>query len=740
MRPARTLDAAPGFRFPGRPAPGPGWPSRMGKVYAQMISPRSVLTLLFRHKWMAAGLFAALFAPAALVTFALPEIYQSDARLLVKIGRENITQDLGILEPSIAAKTQALLDEVKSEIHILKSRPVLDSIVNEIGAERILGDGAPEASPESAGPGFSPKALLVRAGLVYAKPPHEAAAAALLDNVGTALEENTIRLSYQSGDPALARDVLSSWIRHFLVHHIHVHESKATPEFFLEKTERIMGELVETNGKLKQLYAEHGILSAPMQKELLLQRLNDIQIRMNGAEVEIERSAARAATLAAELGGIPPRSGVSETAGKASAEAAALKAQLVQLRLEEQDLLKKYPPGHRLVETAANKIAIAQTALDGEGQAKTETTTAFNPLYLALREELELENARLASLRESRNRMVDIRGRIEDELAYLIGREPDFEHLERNLEALENEYLEYYDNYQKAVISKQLDLYQVSNISVIQDPALPAAPAKPNRPLNLVLGALFALGAAVSSVFVRGFFLDDTVNSDEEIRLGLGVPVVGSVPALRGAPSAARDVQYGKSILYLYKNIQKLANPDRGTLIQIAGPGRNEGKTALIRELARVGAEQYRRRVLLLDWRNGEGGDFRPHAVAMEDFTEDWRPPAGVHLFRMDLFSRDHVAGNGFIFRARDHFARLRDRFDLILCELHPDSQTLADIIDYTPLMDGVLVVIEAERTRRPRAEHLIAMLNDHRANVMGAVLNKRRHHIPAAVYNKFFA
>lgn len=60
-----------------------------------------------------------------------------------------------------------------------------------------------------------------------------------------------------------------------------------------------------------------------------------------------------------------------------------------------------------------------------------------------------------------------------------------------------------------------------------------------------------------------------------------------------------------------------------------------------------------------------------------------------------------------------------------------PLSQALA------PSVDGVVLVIEAERTRAAIAEAARDALISAGANVLGVVLNKRRYHVPKAIYDR---
>jgi Mrp family chromosome partitioning ATPase len=81
-----------------------------------------------------------------------------------------------------------------------------------------------------------------------------------------------------------------------------------------------------------------------------------------------------------------------------------------------------------------------------------------------------------------------------------------------------------------------------------------------------------------------------------------------------------------------------------------------------------------------------------------------------------------------------DLWRDLRERFADIAIDLpSPAASRLGMAI--APSCDGVVVVLEAEKTRVPVATNLVANLRAVRANVLGTVLNKRRFHLPARIY-----
>ena len=76
----------------------------------------------------------------------------------------------------------------------------------------------------------------------------------------------------------------------------------------------------------------------------------------------------------------------------------------------------------------------------------------------------------------------------------------------------------------------------------------------------------------------------------------------------------------------------------------------------------------------------------------------------------------------------------LRSRFDDIVLDLPASSVSRIGLMT-APHCDGVVVVIEAEKSRAPVVENLIANLLAVHAPVLGTVLNRRRFYLPQRVY-----
>jgi protein-tyrosine kinase len=86
--------------------------------------------------------------------------------------------------------------------------------------------------------------------------------------------------------------------------------------------------------------------------------------------------------------------------------------------------------------------------------------------------------------------------------------------------------------------------------------------------------------------------------------------------------------------------------------------------------------------------------------------------------------------------RMNERMAELRSSFDYLLIDA-PPLNTYADAVVFGRLSDGVVLVLEANATRREAALRVAESLRATKIPVLGAVLNKRTFPIPAMLYKR---
>jgi protein-tyrosine kinase len=79
---------------------------------------------------------------------------------------------------------------------------------------------------------------------------------------------------------------------------------------------------------------------------------------------------------------------------------------------------------------------------------------------------------------------------------------------------------------------------------------------------------------------------------------------------------------------------------------------------------------------------------------------------------------------------------QLKERFDFVILDAPPVT-LYSDSISLCSKVDGVISVVEAEKTRWEVAEGAKERLKAAGARILGGVLNKRKYHIPQSIYKQ---
>ncbi len=498
------------------------------------ISLRDIIFVLFRHKWKIFFVFVFLFSAVTAATYLMTKVYRSEAKLLIRLGRENLSVDPSISGPTVNLN-QSRESEVNSEMAILTSRYLAEQLVNQMGDDTILGIDRENGVQQKQSPDTGPaakikgalKSFLTTAEIVPDLEPHERAIKEVLSNLSVEVEKytNIINLTYDAPEPDTARAIMQNLMDLYLERHIEVYAAQASPDFFESQTQKVRKTLEEREEVLAEFRRQHGIVSMDRQQEILLQQISDLENQLEEAVSAIGGGTARVAALEKTLAGRDVIHELSRTTGRTNYAADDLKERLMTLRLQESDLAARYPDGYRPLLEVRDQIKQVETALAQEDPTLTEITTGLDTNYQQLALSLETERAQLEADRARYEKLQNALQTQQNALNQLAAREVELERLTRDMQLAEQEYSEYRNNLQRANISAALDVDQVSNVSIVQPATLPLEPVKPNKPLNLALGMFLGLFGGVTIAFLLQY-LDDSLQTEEDVERRLGIPVL----------------------------------------------------------------------------------------------------------------------------------------------------------------------------------------------------------------------
>jgi uncharacterized protein involved in exopolysaccharide biosynthesis len=516
--------------------------SRPGKEVE--LSVRGLLGILFRQKWKILLFFGFTVAGVALATLVLPEIYQAEAKLMIKIGRESLSVDPGV-EGETVPLSQSRQNEIFSEISILKSRYVIEKAVEKIGPEQFFEpadgpDPVRKASMKTVGASFAPLKALIRfpepapraPGSPETKPEDLRSRAADIVARGLSVENERnsyiLRLTFPSPEPTLARSVLDAVIDAYLAHHIKVHESQTPSRFFWEQARAAHHSLTGREEELRRFRARNGIGDFDRQKFLLVDRIGELERDIHAAAVQRKASGARISSLEESRNESPAVVEISRVSGKVNPAIHQIKTRLVDLRLKEADLAARYADGHRTLIDIRSQIRLAEAALGKEAGNDIEVMRGLNvnrqTLELDLVNERSVLNAQIARERVLRAELRDAR----EQMDAFISHEGRLTGLKRDIEINQGKYLKYMEKFQQASISEKLDTDRISNVSLVQPPSVGRKPVKPKKALNIGLGLVLGLFGGVALGFAWDYF-DDAIKTREDVEKLLEIPVLLSV-------------------------------------------------------------------------------------------------------------------------------------------------------------------------------------------------------------------
>jgi protein-tyrosine kinase len=201
-----------------------------------------------------------------------------------------------------------------------------------------------------------------------------------------------------------------------------------------------------------------------------------------------------------------------------------------------------------------------------------------------------------------------------------------------------------------------------------------------------------------------------------------------------------------KGMLVLFQRIEALLPDMNNKIIQFIGSKQGEGTSTVAREFARTLAFSIGKKVLLID-----ADRFHPshrHSFGIQ-YEEGWQEiisnkhpvENAIHCFESsNLFlcpSSNTTRSTPELFdtRVMDPFLDvIRQQFDFLIIDSTPITDS-PDGLAIAPKTDGVIIVVEAEKTKWTIIENLKQQIQNVGGNVLGIVFNKRNYHIPNFIY-----
>ncbi len=529
----------------------------MATVNRSNLSLRDVYQAVFRHKRIVLSVFLTVMTCAVLATAFGSRVYRSEGKLFVRLGRENLVLDptatLG--QGSMVAMQQSRENEITSVAELLKSRGLLEKVVDAIGPRVILANEDLAADVDSSTAGLSggqvassPSWYVALFNSVRTCWRHLAGTASLSDRDRAVLKlaerlsiepvrkSNIVEISGETGSPELSQAVVAKIIEFYLQEHLRVNRVHGSHEFLTVQATQLREELSQAEGLLRDLKNSTGLVSPAGQREILVARIGRLDDELLQTNNEMIAAQSRARQLRETLAGLPKDEVTAQTAGFSNEGTDTMRSQYYALQVAEQEARAKYTADHPRFQEIVRQSEEARRILDREERVRTQTTTTQSKVFEEVRLALVQQEPVISSLRAKADKLSTELVTLRGDLRTLNENELRIARLQREVELKDTNYRRYATDLEQARIDQALETQRMSNISVAQPATLEPKPVRPRALLNLISGFAMALFSSLGLALMLES-LDHSLRTPEDIERRLELPALASIPRYHMAAS-----------------------------------------------------------------------------------------------------------------------------------------------------------------------------------------------------------
>ena len=644
-------------------------------------SLRDLLNLAFYYRGLTIKLASLILILGVIAAFVLPPSYQARARLLALNGVVYDLQTGGVSNarsmnvPTAADVEQQLLES--AELH-------RDVVKRELG-------------PGVTGEAFEKRLTEFEDHLKVTKL-----------ETGDVLE-----VTYRDRDPQVAASSLKALLSTYFEERAEILTSGRVA-FLTQQRDSMRAQLDKANSQIEAYEKQHGVVdvtgqiaSAVLLDGNLRQRLAEAQTAVADAHRTVE-------VLQSNASHVPQEVELFRDDAEAAHTIGSMESDLFKLQAKRADLMSRYLPTSPFVTQVEAQIASLQTAIDQQKKQVTiATRVGYNNFKDQVNGQLSTAQATLGGAQARYNvlqaQVNDSQGKLKD----LVSVNDTLQRLTSQRDLLATTAKDYAEQVEKARVEEnQTTSTGTTNVRVIETPTVPR---KRTNSRALFLAATVVAACLITLVVVVVVSsMRETFLSPEEAERSLHLPVYSDV-ARRGAPGQPARRAFGRLIAAadsvptggMGKTILLLTSQDEGNVNVVAN--------GLVEALE----PRAPGRVALLRMEEDGETPTETSALALRPLTQDAIITMGMTMTRSRLINLFH---------------ELRATYDYVVVTA-PPAYAWFESLELTTVADMNVLIVAAEKTRKPVVETILSQAGYIGGSVDGVVMTGRKYYIPGWVY-----
>lgn len=710
----------------------------MAELEERPVALNDYLRVFYRGRWIIALAFFSTVIAALIFSFAISPVYEAKTTLMIE-------KDGGMQRSLFGASGFMEREtEINNQVEILKSRTLAEEIVarlkkaperDRFGLLRAMDEGATEDD----------MVRTLRSNLT----------------IVPLRDTDIIEIRYRAVTPWEVSYIANAYADQYYRRDLEVSRGEITEvrQFLKEQLKNIQEILQQSEEDLRQFKEQKKVAALSEETEALVKQLAEFEGLYNEAKTSRDATQKRLDYIKGKL---------AKTKSTMVEDITQVSSPLIQKLRKEISSLEAIRAGfiaRGYTEDFDKMVEIQSQVEKTKTKMKEETSKLIsrdlapeNPLaysqdlidrILSLQIEVSSLNAKVQAL-GSVVKTYEIKLQSLPEKSLRLAR------LERAAKVNENIYLMMREKYEEARIT---EAGQIGMVRIIDRAKEPRYPIRPKKKLNLLLGAIIGLGLGIGITLLLDY-MDDSLKSIEDVERHTGLRILGSIPEIKTSEKVksrrrARDVSPERTVKQIasrmvthfepkspvseaYRtfrtNIQfaRFEHPLKTLLVTSAGPG--EGKSTTVANLA-ITMAQMGTKTLLVD------ADLRRpvlHSIFEQEknlgltnvllgntHVDDAIHELGVKNLNLLCCGTlppnpSELLGSEAM---RKLMEQLKEKYDIILFD-SPPVVAVTDAAVLSAQIDGVILVISSGETTRNAEIRAKTLLNNVRAQILGAVLN----------------
>jgi uncharacterized protein involved in exopolysaccharide biosynthesis len=455
------------------------------------------------------------------------DIYESNARLLVKVGRENVETPPTVRNGQVFSQGVRAAD-IASEVQILSSQVLLERVVQQLGADRFKSvllppdswTGYPKYVAKFAARQVKNayRETLIFLALEKRVTPEQDAVLRLVDGVKVepVKDSDILIVKVRTPSPPLCIDVANTLLTAYLQGRTAVRRTPAGSEFFaarVEESSRLLQDLQRGRAAVRTRWK----LSSPdEERSLYLKQLNGLQSDLWQSDAELAKLSRQRELMEQRAEGMPELM-LKEQVVALNPAIQPVKERITALKVERAKLASRYLPDAEILKKLNSEISDLEAALASEqATVMNSVTSESNPARREFKTGMELQSVQIAGIKGKSQFLQAPVTQLSNQLKELDQGADEVARINREYHRAEESYLFYAKRLEEARMSEVLDSQRVANVVIVERPETPILPVAPKKQflLGIAMAVSLVLGIALSALVET---TDDRILSERSI-------------------------------------------------------------------------------------------------------------------------------------------------------------------------------------------------------------------------------